>query len=247
MMEGLLSLDRGVGSPKGNAEIVDAAAFNLYLAYLQGWGVKQSDEKALKYLLKSARFGQTRVSVLAQTTLGYFYASPDHFDLAEAFHWHSEACHNGSIESQGKSMRKPCHSSSLAVIGVLYMFGMGVRKDWCSALSCLREASKCGSIFAKGLLSLLYFIRQLYTNASRTAYSLAFNQDLKNEPNSGPDASTFAKRGLAVACFVYATCLDRGVGVEKDEQLAKSLYSRSIHTDPITASKLQNMLIREEF
>lgn len=48
MMKGLLSLDRSIGYSLGNAEIVDAAAFNLYLAHLQGWGVEQSDEKALK-------------------------------------------------------------------------------------------------------------------------------------------------------------------------------------------------------
>lgn len=47
-MKGLLSLDRGIGAPLGNAAIVDAAAFNLFLAHIQGWGVKSSDEKALQ-------------------------------------------------------------------------------------------------------------------------------------------------------------------------------------------------------
>lgn len=51
-MEGLLSLDRRIGAPLGNAEIVDAAAYNLFLAYIHGWGVKMSDEKALQ-LVKS--------------------------------------------------------------------------------------------------------------------------------------------------------------------------------------------------
>ena len=48
MMEGLLTLDRGVGSSLGNSELVDAASFNLYLAYMQGCGVEQSSDDALK-------------------------------------------------------------------------------------------------------------------------------------------------------------------------------------------------------
>ncbi len=48
MMEGLLTLDRGVGFPLGNGELVDAAAYNMYLAHFQGWGVEQSEDLALK-------------------------------------------------------------------------------------------------------------------------------------------------------------------------------------------------------
>lgn len=106
------------------------------------------------------------------------------------------------------------------------MFGMGVKKDWCSALKCLREASGRGNIFAKGILSLLYFQRKLYSNASRTACSLALNTDLRNEILSDVERNTFSRRGLSVACFIYATCLDRGLGVMKDKKIAGAMYSR---------------------
>ncbi|VDN11179.1 unnamed protein product [Dibothriocephalus latus] len=100
MMEGLLSLDIAPNSEVGNEEIVNAAAYNLYLAYLHGWGVRQSDEKALKFLMRAAGRGATKIAVLAQTTLGYYFSSPDHLDLAKAFYWHNEACGFGSVESQ---------------------------------------------------------------------------------------------------------------------------------------------------
>lgn len=37
---------------------------------------------------------------------------------------------------------------------------------------------------------------------------------------------TFTKRALAVACFIYATCLDRGLGVHRDGKIASTMYSR---------------------
>ncbi|VDK34566.1 unnamed protein product [Taenia asiatica] len=228
IMQGLLSLDRGVGSPLGNAELVDAAAFNLYLAYLQGWGTEQSDELALRYLQTAATYGDTKVSVMAQTTMGYFYSSADHMDLLKAFYWHSEACQNGSVESQ-------------AVLGVLHMFGLGsASKDWGTALQCLRDASERGSVYATGMLAFLYFHRALYTLASRTAYSLVGNMELRNsimidtrDGGGGSGRSVFdiqtrcfIQRGLTVACFIYATCLDRGLGIQQDRGIASTMYSR---------------------
>ena len=42
-------------------------------------------------------------SIKAQCTLGMFYSrQSDSLDLAKAFFWHSEACGNGSLESQGR-------------------------------------------------------------------------------------------------------------------------------------------------
>ncbi|KAL7065181.1 hypothetical protein AAHC03_05378 [Spirometra sp. Aus1] len=158
MMEGLLSLDIGPNSEVGNEEIVNSAAYNLYLAYLHGWGVRQSDETALKFLLKAAGTGATRIAVLAQTTLGYFYSSPDHLDLGRAFYWHNEACGFGSIESQ-------------AVLGLMYMYGLHVKADWCAALKCLKESAERGSVYGKGVLSLLYFQRKMYSLAAQTACS----------------------------------------------------------------------------
>ncbi|VUZ40265.1 unnamed protein product [Hymenolepis diminuta] len=237
IMEGLLSLDRRIGTPLGNAEIVDAAAYNLFLAYIHGWGVKMSDEKALQYLQIAAENGDTKVSVKAQTAMGLYYSSSGHFDLDKAFYWHSEACQNGSLESQ-------------AIIGVMHMYGLGpAGQDWSEALNCLRSASERGSIYATGMLSFLYFHRSFYTLASRTAYSLVANTEFQksltinilNGKSSTPripfgsmknscdlGSHIFMHRAVAVACFIYATCLERGLGVQKDSSIASAMYSKVI-------------------
>lgn len=45
--------------------------------------------------------GNPKASIKAQSTLGMFYSRTDNLDLKKAFFWHSEACGNGSLESQG--------------------------------------------------------------------------------------------------------------------------------------------------
>lgn len=54
-----------------------------------------------RYWLLAADDGNPKASILAQTILGMYYSRPDSFDLKKAYFWHSEACGNGSIESQG--------------------------------------------------------------------------------------------------------------------------------------------------
>ena len=49
----------------------------------------------------AANDGNPKASVKAQTTLGMFYSREESLNLKQAFFWHSEACGNGSLESQG--------------------------------------------------------------------------------------------------------------------------------------------------
>jgi len=55
-----------------------------------------------RYWLLAADDGNPNASVKAQSALGLFYSSSDDLDLKKAFYWHSEACGNGSLESQGR-------------------------------------------------------------------------------------------------------------------------------------------------
>ena len=41
---------------------------------------------------------------------------------------------------------------------------------------------------------------------------------------------SFVAKGIALACFTYARCLDLGKGAKKDSELAKKLYKR-VRTD----------------
>ena len=54
-----------------------------------------------RYWLLAADDGNPQGSVKAQSTLGMFYSRPETKELKKAFFWHSEACGNGSLESQG--------------------------------------------------------------------------------------------------------------------------------------------------
>ena len=54
-----------------------------------------------RYWLMAADDGNPSASIRAQSTLGLFYCRSGTQDLNKGFFWHSEACGNGSLESQG--------------------------------------------------------------------------------------------------------------------------------------------------
>ena len=54
-----------------------------------------------RYWLLAADDGNPKASIKAQSMLGMFYSREEKQDLKKAFFWHSEACGNGSLESQG--------------------------------------------------------------------------------------------------------------------------------------------------
>ncbi len=56
----------------------------------------------LRFWILAADDGNPKASVKAQSMLGMFYSRDEKYqDLNKAFFWHSEACGNGSLESQG--------------------------------------------------------------------------------------------------------------------------------------------------
>lgn len=71
----------------------------------------------------------------------------------QAFSWHSEACGNGSLESQG-------------ALGIMYLYGHGVQKDPDAALFCLKDAAERGNVYAQGHLTACYYHRKLYSRAA---------------------------------------------------------------------------------
>ncbi|VDP82738.1 unnamed protein product [Echinostoma caproni] len=162
----LTELKFGPKYPTGQRELVYHAAYNLGRAYHQGFGVYPSDEKALEYFLLAANEGDKTGCVYAQTALGYLYSGEDLRDLKKSFYWHSEACGNGSVESQ------------VAAIGVMYLYGLGVEQDWNNALICLSEAANRGSLYAKASLVYLYYKRKMYSNAAALANNIKFDSAL---------------------------------------------------------------------
>lgn len=207
--------------------LVCAAQYNLGRAYFQGYGVdRQSDQDAERWWLLAADDGNPKGSVKAQSTLGMFYSREDTLNLKQAFFWHSEACGNGSLESQG-------------ALGVMYEYGVGVRRNTDSAYVCLKGASDRGNVYAMGNLVAHYYRRKLYTKAADLASRVSQLSDINLIARETDCLSSYIRKGIALSCFYYARCLHEGFGVKKDEAEAKKYYSRCYQFDADVCASLQ--------
>ncbi|XP_036355601.1 LOW QUALITY PROTEIN: LRP2-binding protein-like [Octopus sinensis] len=145
--------------------VVRAAQYNIGQAYLHGVGVEEFSQGFFKLAAESGL-------AKAQTALGFIYSDlkSDLMDLEKAFVYHSDACRNGSVESQ--LMLCAC----TGIVGSMYLFGFGTTPNLDSAIKYLRDAARRENILAKGLLVTCYqkcgFFRQ--------AFDLA-QSDLRNK------------------------------------------------------------------
>ncbi|XP_031463307.1 LRP2-binding protein [Phasianus colchicus] len=203
-----------------------AAAYNLGRAYYEGYGVKHSTEEAERLWLIAADHGNPKASVQAQSTLGMLYSTPDLKDLKKAFFWHSEACGNGSLESQG-------------ALGVMYLYGQGVRRNSKAALKCLKAAAERGNIYAQGHLVEYYYNRRFFSTAATIAKRTTENDNIEMLATMTDCLPAHVAKGVAIAAFYLARCLHLGRGIEKDEAAAKKYYSKACLLDPDVASDLE--------
>ncbi|NXL84568.1 LR2BP protein, partial [Alectura lathami] len=200
-----------------------AAAYNLGRAYYEGCGVKRSAEEAERLWLIAADHGNPKASVKAQSTLGMLYSVSD---LKKSFFWHSEACGNGSLESQG-------------ALGVMYLHGQGVRQNTRAALECLKGAAERGNIYAQGHLVEYYYNRKFYSTAAAIARRATENDDVDTLAKMTDCLPAYVAKGAALAAFYLARCLHLGRGVEQDQAAAKKYYSKACLLDPDVASDLE--------
>jgi TPR repeat protein len=208
--------------------LVRVAQFNVGRAYYQGYGTKRSDDDAERFWLLAADNGNPKACIKAQSTLGLFYSLRDHLDLKKAFFWHSEACGNGSLESQG-------------ALGVMFLEGLGVKQDFDKAFICLKDATSRGNIYAMGHLVAYYYKHKLYTKAVELAARVSQCEDTAYISQETDCMEEYIKKGISMACFYYARCLSLGRGVQEDEHLAKSLYSQSFKFDADVCARLQKV------
>ncbi|XP_062856487.1 LRP2-binding protein [Trichomycterus rosablanca] len=203
-----------------------SALYNLGRAYLQGYGVQVSSAQAEMYWLSAANDGNPNASVKAQTTLGMFYSSPEIRDLRKAFFWHSEACGNGSLESQG-------------ALGVMYLYGYGVSKDLHAALYCLKEAATRGNVYAQGHLTAYYYQCKLYTKAVEMAERVWQYEDISAIAELTGCVPEYIRKGIAIALFYYARCLQLGRGVSQNSERAQHYYTKAALMDADVCKSLQ--------
>ncbi|XP_032656256.1 LRP2-binding protein isoform X4 [Chelonoidis abingdonii] len=212
-------------SPKAR-HLKYAAAYNLGRSYFEGCGVKHSDKEAERLWIIAADHGNPKASVKAQSTLGMFYSTSNPKDLKKAFFWHSEACGNGSLESQG-------------ILGVMYLYGQGIRQNTKAALECLKEAAERGNIYAQGHLVEYYYKRKFYTKAAAFARRIAENDNIDMLAKITDCLPVYIAKGVAMATFYLARCLQLGLGIQQDQAAAKNYYSRACLLDPDVASDLE--------
>ncbi|XP_022426680.1 LRP2-binding protein [Delphinapterus leucas] len=195
-----------------------AAAYNLGRAYYEGKGVKQSDEEAERLWLFAADNGNPKASVKAQSILGLYYSTKEPRELEKAFYWHSEACGNGNLESQG-------------ALGLMYFYGQGIHQDTEAALHCLREAAERGNVYAQGNLVEYYYKMKFFTKCAAFSKRIADYDEIHDIPMIAQVTDClpeFISRGMAMASFYHARCLQLGLGITKDEATAKHYYSKHL-------------------
>jgi len=117
------------------------AQFRLALMYDRGWGVQQSDIKAVKWLRKAAQ----QEFVEAQYNLGSRYESGQGVtqDHAEAASWFRKAAERGSVNAQKN-------------LGAMYGLGQGVPGSYSEAYvwsSIAAESGDKGAIINRNLAS----------------------------------------------------------------------------------------------
>lgn len=218
-----------VSNSRHAKHLVKACQFNIGRAHFQGYGVQhQSDEEAERCWLLAADDGNPNGSVKAQSALGMYYSREDSKDLKKAFFWHSEACGNGSLESQG-------------ALGVMYEYGIGVKSDADASNACLKEAAERGNVYAMGNLVAQYYRRKLYTKASDLAARVSQFSDVDLIAKETECLPNYIAKGIAIGCFYYARCLQEGHGVKKDKDEAKMYFSKSYMFDPDVCAQLQNI------
>ncbi|XP_058253420.1 LRP2-binding protein isoform X3 [Hemibagrus wyckioides] len=203
-----------------------AALYNLGRAYMQGYGVQASREEAEKYWLIAADNGNPNASMEAQSSLGLFYSSPEIRDLKRAFHWHSEACSNGSLESQG-------------ALGIMYLYGYGVSKDLSAALDRLTEAAMRGNVYAQGHLVAYYYQRKVYTRAALLAKRVGKYEDISAIAKFTGCNPEYICKGIAIGLFYYARCLQLGRGVAQNTEKALHYYNKAALMNPEVFKDLQ--------
>ncbi|XP_069795776.1 LRP2-binding protein isoform X2 [Narcine bancroftii] len=211
---GVESMNRIINSDDLKASHLKFAAYyNLGIASFEGFGIQQSDSEAERKWLLAADDGNPKASVKAQTTLGMFYCRPESQNLPKAFFWHSEACGNGSLESQG-------------ALGLLYLTGLGIRKNIQSAFECLKEASSRGNVYAQGHLAAYLYSRKLFNRAAELAYRVAQYDNIPLIAKETDCLPSYIAKGIAMAAFYYGRCLQLGLGTKQDLIEARKYFCR---------------------
>uniref|UniRef100_A0A2K5BWM0 LRP2-binding protein n=1 Tax=Aotus nancymaae TaxID=37293 RepID=A0A2K5BWM0_AOTNA len=177
-----------------------AAAYNLGRAYYEGKGVKRSNEEAERLWLIAADNGNPKASV-------------------KAFYWHSEACGNGNLESQG-------------ALSLMYLYGQGIHQDTEAALHCLREAAEQGNVYAQGNLMEYYYKMKFFTKCVAFSKRITDYDEVHDIPM------------IAQVTDCLPEFISRGMAMNVSKHLIL-FYFKACRLNPALADELHSLLIRQ--
>ncbi|KAK6298196.1 hypothetical protein J4Q44_G00312510 [Coregonus suidteri] len=150
--------------------------------------------------------------------------------MPQAFFWHSEACGNGSLESQG-------------ALGIMYLYGQGIQQDPKAAMECLKEAAERGSVYAQAYLSAYYYHRKLYSRAAALAKRISNYDDIAAIARVTDCLPEYVTKGVAIALFYYARCLELGKGVPQSKEQAWQYFTKAALLNTEVCKDLQMDII----
>ena len=149
---------------------------------------------------------------LAQSRLGQLYSFDSNLqDYKQSFFWHTEAASNGNLESQG-------------TIGVMYLQGIGCKKNEKSGVYCLKNAAAKNNTYALGRLVEYYYKKKIYGHCIESAknFTIKFlldsedniKEEIIKQANSNHCEPAYALKGAVLCAFYFARCYESGL-VEK--------------------------------
>ncbi|KAI2657121.1 LRP2-binding protein [Labeo rohita] len=206
------------------------ALYQLAVIYYDGLGSKEDLGKAIEYMTTvafwdSSELGCIRYAALYNLGRAYLEGFGVEASSAEAERLWLLAADDGnpnaSVKAQSSLGMFYCRPETLdlrkGALGVMYLYGHGVQKDPDAALFCLKEAAERGNVYAQGQLTACYYNRKLYSRA----------------------AALGERKGIAIAMFYYARCLQLGRGVLKNRDRAKNYFTQAARIDPEICKELQ--------
>lgn len=209
----------------------------LAFCYEEGDGVEQSDEKAVYWLEKAANQGLdfsqyllgthykdgTGVDQNAQKALYWFEKSAEWGNSYAQFELSAIYDEKGDIKTSVEWLRKAAeqdHEIAQHNLGVAYVKGEGVERDFEKALEWFLKAKENGCEFSDGAIKKLREIlqeKEEVIDDAEKLFSIGMDHIRKKEYETAVGyLKRAADKGWAEAQYMLALCYKDGYGVEKD-------------------------------
>ncbi|XP_036155784.1 LRP2-binding protein isoform X2 [Myotis myotis] len=222
------------------------AIYQLGVMYYDGLGTAVKAEKGVEYMKKivdSPCPKARHLQFAAAYNLGraYYEGKGINRSIEDAERLWLFAADNGNPKASVKAQ---------SMLGLYYSTKepKELEKDTEAALYCLREAAERGNVYAQGNLVEYYYNMKFFTKCvafSKRVADYDEEQDIPTIAQVTDCLPEFISRGMAMASFYHARCLQLGLGTTKDEATAKQYYSKACRLDPALADELHSLLIHQ--